>query len=229
MLKNDHDELILFFIKYPEPGSVKTRLALSIGEETAAELYKNFILDTLAKLSFSGLPFIVCYSPEEKEKDIRQWLGTINRYQSQNGEDLGERMKLAFIHVFTEGYNRAILIGSDFPDLPTLFLHEALESLENHPSVVGPAADGGYYLIGFRREAFLPTVFEGIPWGTERVLGETLSIFKNHGQNFHILPPWNDVDSLDDLKELMNRSQATGFSDSKTMAFLSVLPGMDLH
>ena len=135
-------------------------------------------------------------------------------------------MKSAFIQVFEEGYNRAILIGSDFPDLPTPFLHEALGSLKNHPSVIGPAVDGGYYLIGFRKEAFLPVVFEGMPWGTERVLGRTLSLLKNHGQDFHTLPPWNDVDGLDDLKELINRSQATGFTDSKTMAFLSGLPGM---
>ena len=217
------DAIILFFIKYPEPGTVKTRLAAAIGPEEAAALYRRFILDILAKLQSSDFPFRICFSPGEKRKQLEEWLGPALVYFPQRGTDLGERMKTAFLDAFEEGYKRVSLIGSDFPDLPSSILTEALDSLHHHDTVIGPAFDGGYYLIGFRDDTFNPAAFEKIEWGTEQVFRKTMAVFNKNETKAYILPAWNDVDTIEDLKQLMNRSGNTGLSNSRTLSYLSGL------
>ncbi|MFH1349427.1 MAG: TIGR04282 family arsenosugar biosynthesis glycosyltransferase [Pseudomonadota bacterium] len=221
MKNHPNKALILFFIKYPEPGAVKTRLAAVIGNENAVRLYRNFILDTLMKLESLGIPFKICYFPREKRKHLIDWLGEKYQYYHQRGDELGERMEIAFSDTFSDGYNRAILIGSDFPDLPTFFFKEALDALNTHDSVLGPALDGGYYLIGFRDNMFSPGVFRGMEWGMETVFRETLTKLRDHKKRVYILPPWNDVDTIEDLQSLVNRSRATDFSNSQTISFFS--------
>lgn len=221
-MKNTYqDAMTLFFIKYPEPGGVKTRLAAKIGDKEATELYRNFILDILIKLETSGIPFRICFLPEKKKGLLKAWLGNDHPYSPQKGKDLGERMKYAFVDAFSEDYKRVILIGSDYPDLPSSFLKDALVALHTHDAVLGPAVDGGYYLIGFRDNEFVPTIFEGIAWGTEQVYRATFSKLKDHKKHVYILPPWNDVDTLEDLRELITRSQGSNFSNSRTLSFIS--------
>ena len=212
---------ILFFIKYPEPGRVKTRLAASIGMEEAAGLYGNFILDTLEKIGSLGVPIKICFHPEGKKELLMDWLGEEHHYCPQRGNDLGERMRAAFLDAFSGGCRRVILIGSDFPDLPISVLKESLDVLNTHDVVVGPSVDGGYYLIGFRDEAFSPIIFDGMDWGTELVFRNTLSVLKAHKLRVYILPAWNDVDTIEDLKQLMSRAECTDFSGSRTMSYLS--------
>ena len=113
-----NDALILFFVKYPEPGEVKTRLAATIGPDKAAELYAHFVLDLLAKLESTQLPFKVCFYPEQKRDLMIGWLGDGYEYSLQKGVGLGERMATAFRDAFAGGHRRVILMGSDFPDLP---------------------------------------------------------------------------------------------------------------
>lgn len=223
MKKQNGDALILFFVKHPEPGEVKTRLAESIGSEKTAQLYRCFILDLLAKLRSVRLPFRICVYPEQKREMLMRWLGREYEYNPQRGVDLGERMAAAFHDAFSGGHRRVILMGSDFPDLPQTFLEEALGALNTHDAVIGPAMDGGYYLIGFRKETFFPQVFVGMDWGTEGVFRQTLSILKAHTTQVYVLPVWNDIDTIEDLKQLIKRSEETGFSTSKTMSFLSKL------
>jgi rSAM/selenodomain-associated transferase 1 len=218
-----HNALILFFVKHPEPGGVKTRLAASIGPEKASELYRNFVLDTLEKLKSLGTPFRICFYPVLRKASFINWLGGEYEYAPQQGRDLGERMKAAFIDAFGQGFKRLILIGSDCPDLPLSFLKESLENFNTHDAVIGPDVDGGYYLIGFRDEAFSPPIFEGMDWGTHVVFEKTLAILKGQNRRVHILPPWSDVDTLEDLKGLFSRSQHTDFSHSNTMSYLSRL------
>ena len=193
MKKDNQDALILFFVKYPEPGAVKTRLAASIGPEEAAQLYRNFILDLLTKLEFTELPFKICFYPEQKREILMGWLGHEYEYNPQTGADLGERMVAALQDAFSGGQRRVILMGSDSPDLPQSFLEESLSVLNTHDAVIGPAMDGGYYLIGFRNETFLPEAFEGIDWDTESVFRKTLSLLKDHKRRVYILPVWNDM------------------------------------
>ena len=220
-MKNDAH--ILFFVKYPEPGEVKTRLAARIGTEKAAELYKNFVLDLLAKLESTQLPFTICLYPRQKKELLMDWLGGGYEYSHQKGVDLGERMVTAFLEAFAGGHSRVILIGSDFPDLPQSFLEESLSTLNTHDAVIGPAMDGGYYLIGFRDRTFCPQAFEGMQWGMGGVFRQTLSILKDHRKRVFLLPVWNDIDTMEDLRQLVERSEDSGFATSRTMSFLSKL------
>jgi rSAM/selenodomain-associated transferase 1 len=218
-----NDALILFFMKYPEPGEVKTRLAESIGSDKAAQLYRTFILDLLGKLESARLPFAICFYPERKKELLMEWLGEGYQYIPQRGVDLGERMAAAFLEAFAGGDSRVILMGGDFPDLPQAFLEEALGALNTHDAVIGPAMDGGYYVIGFRKETFIQQAFEGIDWSTEGVFRQTLSILKAHRRRVYVLPVWNDIDTIEDLRQLAERSGDSGFTASKTMSFLSKL------
>lgn len=218
-----NNAFILFFVKYPEPGEVKTRLAESIGCVEAAELYGNFVLDLLKNLKSTQIPFKICFYPEPKKERLIGWLGAEYDYSPQSGANLGERMSNAFQDAFAAGHQWVILVGSDFPDLPTPFLKEALNALKTHDSVIGPTADGGYYLIGFTNETFFARAFEGVEWGTEVVFKKTLFTMRARQQEVYILPAWSDVDTLEDLKQLVRRSQGTAFSDSRTMMFLSKL------
>jgi glycosyltransferase A (GT-A) superfamily protein (DUF2064 family) len=112
-------------------------------------------------------------------------------------------------------------MGSDLPDLPGGIIRDALLSLDSFDSVIGPSKDGGYYLIGFKETTFTPEVFGPLPWGTDAVLGKTLRILEEQGRTAHLLACWNDVDTFSDLKDLLLRSDSTGFSHSYTMEFLS--------
>jgi rSAM/selenodomain-associated transferase 1 len=213
--------LILFFVRYPEPGEVKTRLAASIGALRASELYSNFILDILSKLKSSPSGLKIYFYPEKKRESLINWLGAGFQYAPQRGHDLGERMRNGFMDSFKEGGKRTILIGSDFPDLPLSFLEESLDALNDTDAVIGPAVDGGYYLIGFKNDTFFPKVFEGIEWGTSTVFKETLSRLRDYQCGVHILPPWDDVDTFEDLGKLVRRAKETRFLDSHTMSYLS--------
>jgi rSAM/selenodomain-associated transferase 1 len=223
MKKDNQDGLILFFIKYPEPGEVKTRLAETIGSEAAVQLYRNFILDLLAKLESTGLPIAICFYPERKKALLMEWLGEGYDYIPQKGVDLGERMAAAFLDAFARGNSRVILMGGDFPDLPRPFFEEALGALKTHDAVIGPAIDGGYYLIGFKQETFFHQAFEGMHWSTEGVFRQTLSILKAHRRRVYVLPAWNDIDTIEDLRQLIERSEDSVFTSSRTMSLLSKL------
>jgi hypothetical protein len=138
----------------------------------------------------------------------------------QEGNDLGEKMKNAFVRSFSAGTEKAVLIGSDIPDLSMAIIDEASVSLDTCDAVIGPASDGGYYLIGFRKDSFLPGVFEGIPWGTESVCGETLRLLYRAGCRVHVLPEWHDIDTADDLRSLFVRNEHSAFRKSKTMSII---------
>jgi len=111
-------------------------------------------------------------------------------------------------------------MGSDSPDLPEEVIIEAREALEIHDAVIGPSLDGGYYLIGFKSNAFLPKAFEGITWSTDAVFRETMARLKEAVRDVFILPPWNDVDTFDDLIGLCKSIRNPNFSSSETMKYL---------
>lgn len=213
--------LILLFIKEPAAGRVKSRLSASLGADTALELYRSFVLDMLESIEASGISLRVCYHPPGAGTAIRQWLGGHLSYQPQEGADVGERMKHAFAQVFAEGCPRAILVGSDLPDLPSAAFIDALRALDGHDAVIGPARDGGYYLVGFRNDTFLPEAFRGIEWSTASVFSSTIQALFRAGRQILRLPLWRDVDTLDDLHDLAARNYATAFRRSRTMTFLS--------
>jgi len=213
--------LIILFVKVPARSQVKTRLAAALGEEAALELYQRFVQDILDTLEQTGIPVMICYYPPDNRNAVAGWLGPEQQYLPQEGRDVGERMENAFRQAFNRGFSRVVLIGSDIPDLPAPLIKEALAALHMHDAVIGPARDGGYYLIGFRNDTFFPGVFSGIAWSTGTVFRSTMQAFEKAGQRVHELPLWQDVDTIEDLKDLAARSRRSAFSSSRTMSFLA--------
>lgn len=128
-------------------------------------------------------------------------------------------MANAFKQVFSEGMEKAVIIGSDIPDLPESFIINAFAALSTHDVVIGPSVDGGYYLIGFRHDTFMPSVFKRISWGTDTVFLQTTKRLKK-SHKVYLLPLWSDIDQLDDVKRLFERSINTPFKNSRTISFI---------
>ena len=194
------DRCLLFFIKNPVKGKVKTRLASVIGDKMAVKLYKRFLLEMLFTLNGGTFLFYLCYSPESPLSDLKDWLGDHYLYMTQTGEDLGERMKNGFVEAISMNFKRVVLIGSDIPDLSIEFIEAAFTSLQEKDAVIGPSLDGGYYLIGFKKETFSPRVFEGIYWSTASVFEKTLKVLEQEGLTVHTLQPLRDIDTVEDLR-----------------------------
>ena len=166
----------------------------------AVRLYKRFLLEMLSTLNKGTFLFYLCFYPADALEDLRKWLGEEYLYMTQQGEDLGERMKNGFMEALAMKFKRVVLIGSDIPDLPLEFIEEAFSSLQEKDVVIGPSLDGGYYLIGFKDKTFSARVVEGIHWSTESVLEKTLKVLKQEGLTVHTLQPLRDIDTVEDLR-----------------------------
>ncbi len=212
---------LIVFVKYPQPGQVKSRLAKDFDDDFAAGLYKAFVLDILECAMKGDWGLRIYFYPPKKENEIKKLFGKDHNYRPQRSADLGARMKNAFADCFSEGFKSVVLIGSDFPDLPLKIIEDAFAVLDSpSDAVIGPAADGGYYLIGLKTETFLSDIFSGLPWSTASVFLETLKILQACSQRTEILPEWRDVDTRDDLINLMERNKSTTFAHSRTMKYL---------
>jgi rSAM/selenodomain-associated transferase 1 len=200
---------------------VKSRLAKEFDDDFAVGLYKAFVLDILEYAMKGDWQLRIFFDPPEIVTEIKKLFGNDHEYRPQSGTDLGARMKNAFADCFSEGFKSVVLIGSDFPDLPLKIIEDAFALLDSpSDAVIGPAADGGYYLIGLKAEKFLPDIFSGLPWSTASVFSETLKILQACGCRTEILPEWHDVDTRDDLINLIERNKSTTFADSRTMKYL---------
>lgn len=216
---------VLFFVKAPEQGGVKSRLAEAVGQESALALYKSFGLDMLAMLKRSGYPFTVYFTPPEAAGLIAAWLGPDHTYAPQKDGDIGGRMRAGFEEAFAAGTEKAVLIGSDIPDLPEGILDSAFAALETSDAVLGPAEDGGYYLIGFKKVTFLPALFEGVSWSTDSVFEATEEKLRAYARTVAALPPWRDVDTLEDLRALERRLRDGGSAAPRTKDCIAALFG----
>jgi len=217
---------ILFYLKFPEKGKVKTRLDDNIGKAKTLKLYKAFVIDSLDTLKRLNKPVIVCYIPNKAKEEIRQWLGKDYIYSLQLGKNLGMRMKNSFKQALKKGYEKVIIIGSDSPDLPLAFLKKAIEMLDKTEAVIGPSEDGGYYLLGFTKSGFSPMVFDDIPWSTPSVFSKTMKKLRDLKITTSSLPAWRDVDTFQDLISLVKRNKNSSFSKSLTMKLIS---SMKIH
>ncbi len=218
----DRDRLaLLVFVKYPEPGKVKTRLAATIGAELAAQLYGEFIRTTFSLARQSALAArFVAFSPIEKEQTLRALFpGPWQWFAQTDSADLGVRIHHAISHVQQSGYSHVLTIGTDSPSLPAEHLHQAATALETHDLVLGPATDGGYYLIGLK-SAPLFGLFTDIDWSTERVLHQTLQRAEQRRMSVHLLPAWYDVDDLATLRRFCNESKLSWELWQKVKPFL---------
>ncbi len=196
---------IVIFAKAPIPGLVKTRLASFLTPEECAELYKCFFLDIVASIEKSGYSLFVSFTPTESENIIRDLIPPKLSIFPQEGNDLGERMLNAARYISNLGKTKVILVGADIPALSEDYIVHAVKSLDNHELCIGPAYDGGYYLIGFKKPQ--PILFEGISWGTGKVLAHTLKRIKALGLSCYRLPTLRDVDTFDDLAYLHSQLQ----------------------
>ncbi len=192
---------VIVFLKAPEKGRVKTRLSHSLDKGFVLELYKAFVKDTLDAVHPLGRP-MVFFWPDNKKRAIKAWLGDDILSFSQQGADLGQRMVHAFETVFDAGYDSAVLIGTDIPQLNSDILTQAFGKLDNDHAVLGPSKDGGYYLIGFRKPAFSPLVFKGIDWSTPHVFEQTHAVMDTNDISFSLVETLNDIDTIADLKDL---------------------------
>lgn len=217
-----NNNCIIFFVKYPEKGKVKTRLAKIMGDNITVELYKNFVLDLISTIkNAESAELNIFFSPANKKEKFIQWLGKNYIYKQQVGNDLGEKMKNAFVEVFKDYYKKVVIIGSDSPDLDSDIFNKAFSSLSRNDVVIGPSFDGGYYLIGFNKETFLSNIFDGIKWSRDRVFEDTMNILKIRKYKVSVLEKCHDVDTIDDLNLLFNKNKNTAFKNSKTFLYIS--------
>ncbi len=182
-------------VKNPIAGKTKTRLAEDVGDEKALEMYGVLMRYTRDQaLALNGVTRYLYYSEfvdTQDEWSNRQFLKLV-----QVGAGLGERMASAFDRAFVRGHDRVIIIGSDCPGLTTRLLEEAFEALKTNDLVIGPAHDGGYYLLGMRHPH--PYLFSDMRWSTDTVAKETRARAQDRGLSMATLPTLSDVDRLED-------------------------------
>lgn len=220
MQKKSKKNGVLLFIKYPKIGSVKSRLSSQIDKTLVVSLYKCFVKDILDMLKDLNYDILICYYPNEKLRYFKRWIGEKYQYISQNGKDLGERLKNSFIQAFNQGFDKLVVIGSDSPDLPKNIVKSAFLKLEKFDSVIGPCKDGGYYLLGFTNQGFSSNVFHNIPWSTSDVFVKTKNLLEKESIRTYILPIWQDIDTIEDLKDFYLRNKDSTFKTSNTMKIL---------
>lgn len=191
---------ILLFLKWPEPGRVKTRLAATLGAERAAEIYRILVAEVVRRLP-GDAELVVMFDPPERRAEIEGWIrgmrGGEARFVAQAQGDLGVRLERAFAAAFALGFEKVAAIGSDCVEITPEIFVEAWRALDAGDAAVGPSADGGYYLLALRREC--PRLFAGIAWSTGAVFTQTMERAEKTGLRVRILPTLRDVDTEQDL------------------------------
>ena len=196
---------LILFTRYPEPGTTKTRMIPKLGEEGAAELQRQMTEHIVSRVTeFTGLHSTSVEVRFEggNRHLMAAWLGTGFDYSPQGNGDIGIRMSRAFEDGFGSGYESVMIIGSDIPDITSDIIHKAFDELRRHGLVLGPAADGGYYLIAMQKAVFIlanPRLFNDISWGTEEVLSQTLTVAEKLSLSYCLLETLADVDRPEDL------------------------------
>jgi uncharacterized protein len=213
--------IVVIVAKEPVATQVKTRLCPHLSPAQAAEIYTLFVQDmaeemsgiTEARVPFSGDPqppvsLALAYSPETAQKKFEAILPIPMLLFPQQGADLGERLTHIFTKLHGAGYEQVHIINSDSPDMPCSLIRESIRLLDmpQVDLVLGPCADGGYYLIGLKKT--IPELFQEIPWSTDRVLALTVECARALGLNYGLLQPWYDIDTCDDLVTFLNRNKS---------------------
>lgn len=189
--------LLLIFTRNPELGKVKSRLAKDVGELTALNIYKDLLAHTKHIAQQTNADRFVFYTEKIEENDL--WpTSDFNKFVQSQG-DLGQKMKSAFELGFQSSYENIIVIGSDILELNETIINTAFDLLENKDAVVGPAEDGGYYLLGLTK--MIPDLFENKLWGTDSVFNSTTSDLDKLNQNYTLLEVLNDIDYVTDIKD----------------------------
>jgi len=189
------DKLVMVFTRNPKLGKVKTRLAKTIGDRSALKIYKYLLEHTEKTMRHLPCDKSVFYSEEIKINDL--WNPKYYDKQLQSGGDLGMRMKNAFQFAFDSKYNKVVIVGSDLPELKSEHIKIAFQKLDQNDFVIGPAHDGGYYLLGMNSMHY--DLFKNKVWGTASVFNDTIKDLEN--ESVFLLDTLNDVDIYDDMKD----------------------------
>lgn len=187
--------LLMVFLRAPVKGRVKTRLAATLGEDCALEVYIRLMLHTLREAGALRCAKQAWYADVVPDPDPCATHGFTSHVQT--GDDLGQRMRNAFAEGFANGYGPVVIIGTDLPGLSTELLQAALDAMGDHDAVIGPTHDGGYYLLCLH--APLDALFSDKQWSTATVFARTVSDLALNGKTCHLLPQLADVDSEADL------------------------------
>jgi uncharacterized protein len=203
---------LLVFARLPELGQVKTRLASAIGDERALAVYEAMLRELIGSIGESNpeteIEFLWAPTPRANGESLRRAFAH-HSVAMQTGNDLSERLSMAFSERFYfHRTEKIIAIGVDDPTLSRALIDDAFALLDSCEYVVGPAKDGGYYLIGCRALSFDPDVFTGIEWGTSRVLAETLQKIRALGSTMALLPERYDIDTVEDLERFEREQHA---------------------
>jgi rSAM/selenodomain-associated transferase 1 len=180
------------FAKWPEPGRVKTRLAPD-DPAWGARVARAFLLDTLDRLARVQARRLVAFTPPERAADFAAVVGERYALTPQADGDLGQRLSAFVMGQLRSGARHVVVVGIDSPTLPVEYVEQAFAELERVEVVLGPATDGGYYLLGCGPHP--PPLFEGVAWSSERVLAETVATLTDPRWRLAVLPPWYDVDT----------------------------------
>ncbi len=193
---SENNCLLLIFIKNPLEGKVKTRLGASIGHPAAVKVYKKL----LAKTREAALA-VNC----DRHLYYGDYINTEDEWKPENFEkflqvqgDLGDRMRQAFTHGFKNGYKKVMIIGSDCPEMNAEVINNAFAALDKNDATIGPALDGGYYLLGMRKYVEL---FENMAWSTESVFSDTTEKLRKQNASLALMPAMSDLDTIEDLKK----------------------------
>lgn len=186
----------MVFVKNARKGKVKTRLAKTVGDEKALEIYQLLVQHTLKIAKSIDAQRYVFYSDYIDHND--DWNPTHFSREIQQGEDLGQRMEQAFSSAL-EQHDKAVIIGSDCISLTPALIEKAFQKLEEYPFVIGPAIDGGYYLLGMNQ--FVPQLFENMTYSTSSVFSETVKKIEDLGKNYFQLDTLSDIDTEEDWKK----------------------------
>jgi rSAM/selenodomain-associated transferase 1 len=186
-------DALLVFIRNPELGKVKTRLAKTIGDADALRVYKDLLQHTMEQTKNIGCDKFVFYDSAIVEGDI--WTDEVYQKRIQSKGDLGHKMQTAFELLFEVGYTNCIIVGSDLSDLKSELIETAFTELQKNDVVLGPAEDGGYYLLGLKE--MNSRLFKNKDWGTSSVFIDTMKDLET--QKIHLMPTLNDIDTFEDL------------------------------
>ena len=186
---------IILFVRNPVLGEVKTRLAATLGKENALEIYKKLLDHTHSITKNLECDKYVFYADRINQEDV--WENEVFQKRIQEGQNLGARMNSAFHSLFSGGYKEVLIIGSDCYELTQGHLEEAFELLSEVDVILGPASDGGYYILGMKEPA--PELFTDMAWSTAGVFAETVKRLQKLSRRYLLLPLRNDVDEERDL------------------------------
>ena len=231
-MSNPSHHQLLVFTRYPEPGLAKTRLISALGEEGAADLHRQMtehLLEEARKLvAIDPVSIRICFDGADPQR-MRTWLGSEWGYAPQESGDLGRRMLQAFAGAFREGPDLAVLVGTDVPDLTAPILFQAFGKLEKADLVLGPAEDGGYYLVGLQRSVFervAPRLFSDIAWGTDAVLDQTLAVADELDLCWSLTDRLADVDRPEDVRLWEHHQQAAAVA-SEAARISVIVPALN--